>query len=119
MAPLPKVFKFAFGVRYRPSWKIRDNIGSVVDSILSWKNGRFNADLFPASQPLSTRHTLLNEKDDTVTVSERDAVLSMTPQSAAMQEVISWGENFHEQVLGSLRKVATFEHVGRFGMLVE
>ena len=54
--------KVAFGVRYTPQYRVRDNMGTLIDHIL--RSDQFGPETFPQSEAGPHRHTLRNPDNE-------------------------------------------------------
>ena len=110
--------RVAFGIRYRPQYRVRDNLGAVVDQILGSR--QFGPETFPRSEFGSTQHTLLNPQNgDHLTISQEDALLEIALSTSHFSKVREMGQHFNSIVTKQLKSVCNVSDAFRFGLLVK
>ena len=110
--------RVAFGIRYRPQYRVRDNLGAVVDQIL--RSQPFGPDTFPQSDFGPTQHTLLNPVNgDHLTISQEDALLEIYLGTDQFSKVQEMGQDFNSIVAEQLKRVCNVSDAFRFGFLIK
>jgi hypothetical protein len=116
---LPPITKVAFGIRFGPLWQIGDSLGSIVDAILRGPNTPFGPLTFPHSVEGPTTHNLLNQQTgDSLTITERDVVLSMSKRDT-LEAVHRLADQFEDYVIAPIRKRVELRLISRYGMLLD
>ena len=111
--------KVALGVRYEPQYRIRDSIGALVDAILRTAGTPFGPDVFPVSEAGAHTHRLVNpDNDNTLTITQSDAVLDFTVSTTDLDHVTELAANYDRFVLQPLRKLCGVHRICRFGLLM-
>ena len=109
--------KVAFGIRYTPQYRVRDNLGIIIDKILS--SAQFGPERFPESQLEPSQHTLLNPANgDRLAIAQADALLDITLQTDTLSDIEEMGRHFNSIVVKQLKSVCNISGAFRFGLLV-
>lgn len=107
----------AFGVRYAPQYRVRDNLGIIIDNIL--RSDQFGPDTFPESELESNQHTLLNPANgDRLTIAQADALLDINLKTKLLSDVREMSRLFNSIVIKQLKDVCNVSGAFRFGLLV-
>jgi hypothetical protein len=116
ISPISKV---VFGLRFGPLYQLGDALGAIVDDILRAPGTPFGPLVFPLSQKGLTTHVLHhNSRGDSLSITERDIVLTMAG-SETLEQVDRLGEQFNAFVLGAVKRHMTMRMVSRYGMILE
>ena len=109
--------KVAFGVRYTPQYRVRDNMGTLVDRIL--RSDQFSPDTFPRSEAGPHQHALLNPGNgDRLVVSQDDVLLDIELRTESLNDVEKMAHAFDSIIIRQLRNVCKISDAFRFGLLV-
>ncbi len=120
MPALLPIDKISFGIRFGPSYKIGDNIGSIVDAILRGKGTSFGPKVFPMSQARHHGHRLLNpETADQLIISERELILIKGLKTRGIDEVVHLSRQFVQNIVSPVKNLGKIRDIHRYGMLFE
>ena len=112
--------RVAFGVRYEPQYKIRDNMGAVIDEILGGRDSPFGPEFFPLSESGPHVHRLLNPRTgDSLTITQSDTVMTVHVPTSDVVGVRRLAESFSRHVVTSVREQARLGQVLRYGVLLQ
>jgi len=122
LAPID-IARVAFGLRSRPSWKVGDRIGEILDRVLD--SERFSREIFPITRIEGTARTLHNapagvppEAADFLSLSESDCILSMEIKSRDLSKIRNLAGNFDRVVIQAMLD-AGLTKVHRYGFLID
>lgn len=117
--PLP-VARITFGIRFGPRWRIRDNIGAIVDSVLRDKGTPFGPGVFTRNESFPDEHRLFNpDTKDILRVSERDVILTKSIESGELDEIQVLVSQFEEYIVEPIREIGKIRDIHRYGILFE
>lgn len=109
--------KVAFGVRYTPQYRVRDNMGTLIDRIL--RSDQFGPDTFPRSEAGPHQHVLLNPGNgDRLVISQADVLLDIELRTESLNDVEEMAHAFDSIIIKQLKDVCKVSDAFRFGLLV-
>lgn len=110
--------RFALGIRFQNQFGLEDNLGAVIDDVLS--SDRFSRERFENTTFTGdTRQIFTADGDETLTFTRSDAILDMRPKGVAIEDIGPVAQDFVDIVWDAVcRRAPRPPDILRYGCLV-
>lgn len=106
------------GVRYEPQYRVRDVMGTLVDTILHAAASPFNPKVFPLSETGPIAQELLNpETGNSIKINQSDTLLEFALPTTELRKISTLGKEFQNFILGPLHKLCGVSRIVRYGLM--